>query len=132
MEHLAVLKENYLKAVITGAKTVECRLSRTRMIPFQAVGEGDVIWFKMARGPVMARAIADKVEYFDDLSPAKIKMIRSLHQQEILGTNEFWECRMDCRYGSLIWLKEVKSIQPFVPVFRLAGPWLILRGKTLQ
>jgi ASC-1-like (ASCH) protein len=132
VEHLAVLKEPYLNAVITGAKTVECRLSRISSPPFHAVSVGDVIWFKMSRGPVMARAFAEIVEYYDHLTPAKIKKIRSLHQREISGSDEFWDCRLDCRYGSLIWIKDVQPVQPFLPKFRLAGPWLILKGNKLS
>jgi hypothetical protein len=130
-EHLAVLKAGYLDAILTGAKTVESRLARVRTPPYHAVEPGDVIWFKVSRGPVLARATAGTVRYFDDLTPARIKKLKSRYGRDIMGTDEFWAGRLDCRYATLIWLEDVHPVEPFLPKFRLAGPWLVLKGRKI-
>ena len=127
-EHLAVLKSRYLKLVISGEKTIECRFGRMRSIPFSVVGVGDTIWFKESRGLVHCSASAGEVRFFENLTPAKIMEIKSQFNGEIQGDDNFWADRINCRYATLIWLEKVHQITPIEPKFRLAGPWLVLKG----
>ena len=128
-QHLIVLKPNYLNAVLTGDKTIECRLARRPIPPYHAVQIGDILWLKVSLGPVLARAVVSDVFYHDSLTPAKIKDLRRRFNSGILGTDDYWTDRMDCRYATLICMEAVTPIEPLCPNFKLAGPWLVLKGK---
>ena len=57
--HVAILKREYLRMVLSGQKTVESRLAKVRCPPFEQVVAGERLFFKASGGPFMAPAIAD-------------------------------------------------------------------------
>jgi ASC-1-like (ASCH) protein len=128
-QHLIVLKPIYLDAVLRGEKTMECRLARRAAVPYRAVESGDVLWLKASLGRVLAWANVKEVLYFENLTPAKINDLRDRFNREILGSDDFWVSRRDCRYATMIRFGQIKTIEPFEPGFTLAGPWLVLRGR---
>jgi len=128
-EHLAVLREPYLHLILSGRKTIEVRLAKIPLPPFRRVAVGDRIWLKRSGGPVVGRAVAARVEYFDDLTPDRLDLIRDGLAHQTQAAPEFWRTRRDCRYGSLIWLTQVESIPPFRPAKITYAPWLVLSGS---
>jgi hypothetical protein len=128
-QHLIVLKPKYLDAILAGDKTMECRLTRRAGVPYGAVEVGDILWLKVSLGPVLARAVAREIFYYDHLTPMKISELRQRFDSEICGTEDYWKDRADCRYATLVRLGAIHAIEPFRPDFAIAGPWLILKGK---
>ena len=74
--HLVILKKPYLDKILSGAKTIESRFSKTMIAPFGRIVSGDRLFFKVSSGPVCALGRAVKVEQFDDLIPAKVNLLR--------------------------------------------------------
>jgi ASC-1-like (ASCH) protein len=128
-QHLIVLKPMYVEAILSGNKTMECRLARRAIVPFHRVEVGDILWLKVSLGPVLARTTVREVFYYDGLTPGKIKELRERFDSEICGTEKYWADRADCRYATLIRLGSIQRIVPFIPGFTMAGPWLVLRGR---
>jgi len=124
-----VVKEPYLDAILRGVKLLESRFSRRRLVPFHVVAPGDIIWFKMAGGPVRARGRVDEVKYHENLTPEKIERLKFEFQHDIMADEEYWLQRMDCRYATFIWLTDVEPVDPFFPKIVLAGPWRVLRDR---
>jgi len=127
-QHLAVIKPPYLAAILDGRKQVELRLAKIPLPPYRSIEKGDLIWFKVSRGPIAAWAEADRIEFFDRLTPATMRQLRRRIQPLVLAGDDFWRLRLACRYASLIWLKNVTPLtEPLKLNFAIYSPWLVLK-----
>lgn len=115
--HLAVLHRPYLDRILAGEKTIEMRLTKTRRAPFGRIRCGDTIYFKQASGPIRAVATAGQVRTYTDLTPEQIDNIRAKYDHRITGADDAWRRKRQSRYGTLIWLRDVRpaSNGPAVP-----------------
>ncbi len=123
--HIAILKRRYLNLILDGRKTLECRLTRIACPPFRGIEPGEIIRLKESSGPVRAQALVEKVLFFQKLTPRQIEQIRNNYNGEILAPEEFWQDRLDCRYGSLIWLDKVQKITPYHIQRKGLKAWII-------
>lgn len=58
--HLPVMTRPFLHLMLTGAKSVESRISRVRCAPWRALAPGDLIALKPSGRPVTAVALAGR------------------------------------------------------------------------
>ena len=127
--HLAILKKQYLDAILTGRKTIESRLYQTKQKWLSQVSAGDKIFLKASSGPVMATAIVDKVKYYENLTAGQIAQMQKQHNQQILGDEQYWQEKMSSQFGILVWLKDVRPIpHQFIKKFDWRA-WVILMPK---
>jgi len=110
--HLVILKKPYLEAILGGRKTIESRLSKTRHSPFGQVRAGDILFLKESSGPVCATARAAAVKSFENLTPEQIIGLKERYNDQIKGSDEYWQSKMGCKFAFLVWLEDVKSIGP--------------------
>jgi len=110
--HLAILKRPYLDAVMEGRKRIESRFSTTKRPAFGRVLPGDMLFLKLSAGPVCATATVATVEDFDNLTPQKMLQLNLQHNRYILGTDEYWQSKLNSKFGLLVWLKDVRPIEP--------------------
>jgi ASC-1-like (ASCH) protein len=125
-QHLVVLKQPYLDAIIEGRKTVEARLTKTKHPPFGQIAAGDKLFIKLASGPVCAVATVRKVKQYEGLSPSKIEQLKNQYNKWILGTDEYWRSKQDCKYGVLILLGNVERLKPVFINKRDWRAWVVL------
>jgi ASC-1-like (ASCH) protein len=127
--HLAILRKPYLDAIIEGRKTIESRLSRTKRSPFGQITVGDKLFLKQASGPVCAVATVQAVRQFENLTPGKIQQLKTQYNNSILGTDEYWADKSNCLYGMLVWLEDIKAINPvFITKYDWRA-WVVLTEK---
>ena len=124
--HLVILKKSYLGAILDGRKKIESSFSRARHPAFGRVLPGDRLFLKVSSGPVRATATVTAVKTFEDLSPHKMLQIKRRHNRYILGGEEYWRSKMDCRFGFLVWLREVQRVQPVKIGKKDWRAWVIL------
>ena len=110
--HLVILKRPYLRAVLSGRKSIESRFMKTRCVPYEKVSAGDRLFFKESGGKVCATGMAGKVMNFKNLTGQRTMQLKRKLNRRILGDDLYWEQKADCRWGVLVWLKEVKAIEP--------------------
>jgi ASC-1-like (ASCH) protein len=110
--HLVILKKPYLDAILNGRKRIESRFGTTKRTAFGRVLPGDTLFLKLSAGPVCATATVAAVEDFDNLTPQKMLQLKLQHNRYILGTDEYWQSKCDSKFGLLVWLKDVRPIQP--------------------
>ncbi len=108
--HLAILKKQYLDAILARRKTIESRLYQTRQKWLSRVNAGDKIFLKASSGAVMATAVVDKVKCFENLTAEQIAQMQKQYNQQILGDEQYWQEKTNSRYGILVWLKDVRPI----------------------
>jgi len=110
--HLVILKKPYLDAILAGRKTVESRFYRTKHRWLSQISAGDKLFLKASSGPVMATATVAEVRYFDNLTPQQIAELKKQYNQQICGDEQYWQEKVNSRFGILCWLKDVRPITP--------------------
>jgi len=128
--HLVILKKPYLDLILTGEKTIELRLTRARRPTCGRVSPGDRLLLKASAGPVCGRAMVEDVKYYEDLTPEGIVGIRRCYGHRIGGDDAIWESMMNCRSGFVVWLADVRRIEPIRIDKKDCRAWVLLKkGK---
>ncbi|NIA06065.1 MAG: ASCH domain-containing protein [Actinobacteria bacterium] len=129
-DHLAILKPVYLRLIVEGVKTIECRLTRTPKPPFKSIAKGEQIYLKESSGLVLAVGQVEKVVYRQINDPKDLETIRWEYGEEIMAQEQFWQSRRECRYCTLIFLENVRALaEPFRIDKRDMRSWVVLDGK---
>ena len=110
--HLVILKKPYLEAILSGRKTIESRFIKSRRPPFGRVAAGDRLFFKVSSGAVCAIGRAKKVMQLDSLTGKQMRQIKLDYNDRIIGSNQYWAEKRNCKYGLLVWLEGVTPIEP--------------------
>ena len=127
--HLAILKKPYLDWILTGKKTIEARLTKTKREPFNSISPRDKIFLKLSSGPVCATAVVEKVKFFENLSADRILNIKQKYNHQILGDDKYWQSRINSSFAVLIWLKDIHPIEPVMIDKKDWLAWVILTNK---
>jgi len=127
--HLVILKKPYLDAILDGRKPVESRFSMTRRYAFGRVLTGDILFLKISSGPVCGMATVEAVKNFENLTPKKIGEIKEQYNGYIQGPDEYWRSKADCKFGFLVWLKDVRVIEPVRIRKKDWRAWVVLTEK---
>lgn len=127
--HLVILKKPYLDAILDGRKKIESRFGRVKTAAFGRVQQGDTLFLKVSSGPVCATAIVSAVKNFENLTPAQILEIKQQYNEHIVGDERYWRSKADCRFGFLVWLKDVQAVEPVRIRKRDWRAWVVLSEK---
>jgi len=127
--HLVILRKPYLDAILKGRKRIESRLYRTRHYAFGRVFAGDKLFLKLSSGPVCATAKVASVKHFENLTPEKILELKRRYNRDIAGNDEHWRSRMDCKFCFLVWLRDVRTIEPVRIHKKDWRAWVVLTEK---
>lgn len=110
--HLVILKKPYLDAILDGRKHVESRFSKSKFYTSVGVMPGDKLFLKISSGPVCGMATVKTVKNFENLTSKQMIEIKQQYNHLIGGGDEYWQKKMDCKFGFLVWLKDVRAIEP--------------------
>ncbi|MBU2638821.1 MAG: hypothetical protein KJ955_07645 [Nanoarchaeota archaeon] len=115
MEHLAILnkRRNLLQKIILGEKTIESRWYVNRKAPYGCIKKGDVVYFKDSGEPVSVKAFVSRVLQFDNLDDDKTLQILKEYGKQIGVGTSYAPALKGKRYCILVFLENVKEIQPF-------------------
>ena len=127
--HLVILKKPYLNAILDSRKRIELRFCKAKGHGFGRVFTGDKLFLKLSAGPVRATATVAAVKHFQNLTPEKILELKNQYNQDIVGSDKHWRGRMDCTCGFLVWLKDVKTIEPVLINKKDWRAWVVLTEK---
>ena len=127
--HLVILKKRYLDAILDGRKKIESRFMQTKRHGFGRVLPGDKLFLKVSSGEVCATATAAAVKNFENLTPEGVIKIKRQYNHHIIGGDEYWQSKRDCRFGFLVWLKDVKTIEPMRINKKDWRAWVVLTEK---
>ena len=112
MKHIAVVRPPFYDMILNGEKTIESRWSLNKCAPYKKVNKDDVIYLKLPGKSISAIAEVEKVEFYE-LNVSLTEKIKILYGKEI-GIHKFenWEIYKNKKYLTLIWLKNVRKIEP--------------------
>lgn len=107
-DHIAILHRHYLDLILSGIKTVESRLTGNTLAPYEQIKPGERIYFKQSSGPFRATALADTVEFYDQLTPAKLRQLYNQYNACVCGTEDYWfVTKANARYATFVTLRDV-------------------------
>lgn len=106
--HLAVISPNHARAILSGDKTIESRLSVTRRVPFGQVGTGERVYFLARRIGLVVTAVVRCVESHSTMMPELIDELRRKHGPAIGADDRYWVEKRMARYATLIWLERAE------------------------
>ncbi len=112
--HVAIVDPRYAEPILSGEKSVELRLTRTRRAPFGVVSLGDEILFRVRSGWYFARALVDRADCIEIGSRAELRRVREVCSDAACVAASFWKERAGARYATAVWLTGVEPT--------LAGP----------
>lgn len=130
--HLAIFHQPYLELLLSGEKTTDVRLSKARIAPFGRVQVGDTVLLKASSGPVLGYAIVEEVLSLLDLTPEDVDALRARYGSELCLPDVFWKQHHDARYGTLIYLKDIKVVQPVYIWGKGRSGWQLLDTQQEQ
>ena len=130
--HLMIVKPQYIEPIITGRKTIECRLSRTPKPPFGCVDSGDTLWLKASGGPIVAMLRARRVFYLNPVTRDALDAILDRYGSSILAAPLFFTSHRSARYGTIIHLGHVQQLRPFRIRKRDRDAWVRLREPPVD
>lgn len=84
---------------------------------------------KISGGPVCAVATAGSVRNFTNLTPDRILQLKNTYNHLICAENDYWQSKTDCRFGVLVWLNDVRRIEPLQIDKRDWRAWVVLTKK---
>ena len=108
--HVAILREPYLSMLLSGQKTVESRLMKTRSVPFRRVRVGERVFVKLSGGPFRATTLVREVADYPDLTPPRVEELRQQWDPEVCGGPEYWAAKSDVRYATMLRLERVEPL----------------------
>ncbi|MBB6431735.1 ASCH domain-containing protein [Algisphaera agarilytica] len=129
--HVAILKREYLRMILSGQKTVESRLSKLRCAPFKSVSTGERLFLKASGGPFMATAIAGAVHDYADQTPEQIDALCDQWNPAVCGPLAYWRDRRDRPFATMIRLRNVEpmDVGPKLAVQNMRA-WYVLPDEA--
>ncbi|MBE6124062.1 MAG: hypothetical protein E7184_00770 [Erysipelotrichaceae bacterium] len=113
--------------VLNGTKTIESRWSMNKIVPFEKIKNDEIIYLKETGKDVSTIAKVDRVEFYC-LTESKVKELVDVYGEKI-GIDDkeaFYQKNKNKKYGTLIWLKDVKNIESFKVKKSYGSGWLII------
>lgn len=111
--HLVILKKLYLDRILSGRKTVECRVSRIRRPPFAVVSPGDTLWLKQSGGLVVATASVHRVEFVHPLAESELAVLRDRYRNSLQADQAFFDDQLEAKYATFVQFSHVRRLEPF-------------------
>jgi len=127
--HLVILKKLYLEAILAGRKQIESRFTRRKRAHFGRVLPGDKLFLKESSGPVCTVASVATVKNFQNLTPRQIIKLKEKYNRQIGGSDEHWQSKVDCKFGLLVWLKDIEAMEPVRIGKKDWRAWVVLTEK---
>lgn len=124
--HLAIVDPATLQNILSGAKTIESRLTKVACAPYGRILPGDCLYLKIAGGSVCATATVHAVYFEAALTPERIRTIANSHAPELCWSAGWLEHHLDARYCTLIWLADVCPFGPLSYKQRGRSGWIVL------
>ncbi|GJQ28550.1 MAG: hypothetical protein HBSAPP03_04340 [Phycisphaerae bacterium] len=118
--HVAIVSRACLANILAGRKTIESRLSLSRVAPYGQITAGDTIYFKASGGAFGAKAVADGVTTITGLRPAAVRHLRRTYEHAILGGTAYWKSKSRAKFATLIHLANITPVSDG-PRYRPAG-----------
>ncbi len=123
--HLGIFSEPCLSFMLNGKKTIESRISKNRIAPYQRISQDDIVVIKKSGGGLVAYFTIKNIIFFD-LNEISINVIKEKYNKELCVSNEFWEQKKDSSYATLIFIDKLVKLESFKINKKGMQTWIVL------
>lgn len=124
--HLAIFIGDAIEDILSGRKTIECRLSEQKIAPYGFIKRDDLIYLKQAGEPIVGEVTVDNVLFFTTDAHG-LTNLRRKYQKFVKASRLFWQNHARARYATLIWLKNPRRyLTPLRHVKQDRRAWVVL------
>ena len=129
-KHIAIFVGSAIEDIFSGRKTIECRFSQNRVLPYGEIAKDDIILLKKSAGDIIGQVIVDNVLCYDNLNVKSIEVLKKEYFNSAAMGEEFWRAKKQSKFGTIIFLKKPRRFV-FGIKFRKKDrrPWLITEKK---
>ncbi|MEK6889043.1 MAG: ASCH domain-containing protein [Nanoarchaeota archaeon] len=133
MDHIAILSKQskLLDKILSGKKTIESRWSKHKIAPFGRISAGDTIYLRETGSPVVGKARAGRVEFYQDLTDERIEKLLKQYGTQLGVGIEYAKQLRGRLYCTLIHLTNIERITPFKvnkAGYAIASGWMIVKN----
>lgn len=119
--HLAIFKQPMLDLILDGNKTIETRISKIRIPPYQSVSKGDRVLMKESGGEIKGEFHITKIIYYYAETTLDAKLFDKICETEglkIFGQDDVMDIHLDvlrekwCRskYATFMHITDVQRL----------------------
>lgn len=126
--HLGVFSEPCLTYMLEGKKTIESRISKKRIAPYDKINKDDIVIVKKSGGGVVAYFTIKEIKFIN-LNEVSINEIKDKYNDELCVSEEFWEQKKESSYATLMFIDRLVKLEPFKVNKRGMQTWVVLDNK---
>lgn len=123
--HLGVFSEPCLTFMLEGKKTIESRISKKRIAPYDRINKDDIVVVKQSGGRVVAYFTIKEIKFIN-LNEIPIDEIKNKYNDELCVSEEFWEEKRDSSYATLMFIEHLVKVEPFKINKKGMQTWIVL------
>lgn len=136
--HLAILTQPWLDLILDGHKTIETRISKIKLPPYQAVSVGDRVLMKQSGGAVKGTFDVAKVETFHSETALDAELFGTIYAKDglkIFGRRDVADMYRDAlqkkwcasKYATFMHVENVCRYDPVIPIQKKdPRAWVVL------
>lgn len=140
--HLAISTQPWLDLILDGHKTIETRISKVKVPPYESIDVGDHVIMKESGGPIKGAFEVDEVEtyysetqldsmVFDEICNQVSLDIFGLEGIELAYRRSFMEKWCNSKYATFLHVKNVQHIQTDIMLKKSnRKAWIVLGDGT--
>ncbi len=131
--HLAIFLKGMAEKILDGRKTIDVRLSQSRIPPYLSVQKDDEIFLKTSGGKIIGKVKIDNCLYYDQLTPEEIEKIEKNYNNEAAIDEKFWQSKKNARFATVIFLKNPSKFLTSI-IFKKNDrrAWVVLNDSKEQ
>ena len=142
--HLAILTQPWLDLILDGHKTIETRISKTKLPPYEAVDVGDHVLMKESGGHVKGAFEIEQIETYHAATNLDKLVFDAVFRDNARGIYGFQEVMYAHRealqqkwcaskYATFIHVKNVQRYEPVIPIQKSnRQAWVVLGDGTAE
>ncbi len=124
--HLGIFSEPFLTYMLEGKKTIESRITKNKVSPYQKITKEDVVFIKKSSGPVLGFFTIKEVLFFD-LATTPIETIKENYNKQLCVDETFWKNKSSSRYATLMIIDKLIKLKPFSIPKKGMQTWIKLK-----
>jgi hypothetical protein len=124
--HLVIVHARYLDLILSGAKTVESRLSRNRHPAATRCRPGDRLYFKAVGGDVLASASVRSLTEYRRIPQGGVAVLARSWSGRVVGggpDDPYWRSKAGARFALFVELVDVQPCHIPHASFPRSLPW---------
>lgn len=123
--HLGVFSEPCLTYMLEGKKTIESRISKKRIAPYDRINKNDIVVVKKSGGGIVAYFTIKEIKFIN-LNEVSINEIKNKYNNELCVSEDFWEQKKDSSYATLMFIDRLVKLESFKINKKGMQTWIVL------